>query len=210
MAIQILLLLFLSIFKVESYPTKIFQTNQLQTKSYEAFKDILIQNLIVTTDNLKLILNMEREDTYYKVRDEDKLNTKLINFDVIPKQNDLWNNFKGDNNKVTTINTKNFKKRSTNVPGEYKTQELIQQDDNVEKNAMRQDSKEYSPIKSEEHLLNYANSDSVLFDDVSYFEKTKRQASDDSVLPIQGDGDTQNVMGTFQAAMRPMKLPSLS
>lgn len=209
MAIQILLLLILSIFKVESFPTKIFQINQLQTKSYEAFKDILIQNLIVTTDNLKLILNMEREDTYYKVHDEDKLNTKVIDFDVIPKQNYLWNNFKGDNNKVTTTNAKNFKKRSTNVPGEYKAQELVQEQ---EEKAMSQDSKEYSPIKSEEHLLNYANSDSVQFDNVSDFEKTKRQASDDSVLPIllQGDGDTQIVMGTFQAAMRPMKLPSLS
>ncbi|KAH9641312.1 hypothetical protein HF086_013294 [Spodoptera exigua] len=208
MAIPLLLLLFLTIFKVETFPTKIIQINQQQTKNYEVFKDILIQNLIVTTDNLKMILNLEREDTYYKVHDE------LINYNnnIIPKQNDLWKNFKGDNEafKVTT-DYKDFKQRSIDLPGGHETQGHVEaQDDNVKEDKLnRKISEELSLMKSQENLSNYDNSDSLQFDTTSD-EKTKRQAGDDSGLPIRGDGDTQMFMGTFQAVMRPMKLPSLS
>lgn len=261
MGVPFALLLALTIFKVETIPEKLFQINQHQTAEYGVVKDILIQNLIVTTDNLKLILNWERENTWYKIQDEEKSDTRLTNNNDFndnkiaknlapfqyqtPSINDLQkeandevvkNRIKAEQDVPGTHTAKDvpvtlnsfelskyLRKRSPNAVDkltEDETKREIEREIEKEKydkakNLKRRETNEESSIfLSKETFPNDGNRDSFELDsnsDPKYnSEKTKRQAEGQNPLPIPtGDGDTQMFMGTFQAVMRPMKLPSL-
>lgn len=251
MGVQFFLLLALTLFEVDTFPIKNYLIDQRQIKEYEVFKDILIKNLIVTTDNLKLILNWERENIMYRIQDEEKLNTKMKNYNTVKnllpfqyatksKDNDeetSEDRIKPENKvpgshkaKDVPVSLNSFElskylsKRSPDEvekPTEYEIKSKIEvQKDEKEnygepKAGKKRESYEYSPvIVSEENFLNNGNSYSSELDnnsDSKYTSgKVKRQADGENPLPIPtGGGDTQMFMGTFQAVMRPMKLPSL-
>uniref|UniRef100_A0A2A4JIN0 Uncharacterized protein n=1 Tax=Heliothis virescens TaxID=7102 RepID=A0A2A4JIN0_HELVI len=216
----------LVILKVESLPVKILQINKQQTKDYQVFKDILIQNLIVTTDNLKLILNWERANSIYRIQDGGEVNQKLINYN--PDFQNVVKNVKKANVDDATTSTptnvhefdlsKYLRKRSPdeqNKPGdgEMDHQETSENTGVIKTVNKREDNENTPQILSEEYLLNYGNSNSLEMDNISdiYHVQDKRQAEsgDNPIALPTGDGETQMFMGTFQAVMRPLKLPSL-
>ncbi|PZC73404.1 hypothetical protein B5X24_HaOG209537 [Helicoverpa armigera] len=215
------------ILKVESIPVKFLQINKQETKDYEVFKDILIQNLIVTTDNLKLILNWERENSIYRIQNEEDINSELTYYNPDVQYKKVIKNVKKGNDDATTkkpINVYDFDiskyltKRSPNEENKPSKNEIENQETAGKTKAIktvnkREDNENSPQVLGEEFLLNYGNSNSLEMDNYSdtYHMVDKRQAaSEDNAIGLPtGDGDTQMFMGTFQAVMRPMKLPSL-
>lgn len=215
---NLIILLTLTIFKTEGSPLKILQVNQRKTQNYEVFKDILIQNLIVTTDNLKVILNWERENTAIRLGNED-IRNKPGNYEYNIFDKPTYGfGIKQNKNAIKDVKEKfiNDKGEVFNVKEDFGVKKYLSKRSQELDKSEKEDTDELQLMNDEENYenLNNSNEESLLNDDNVLEEgKVKRQADggDGGIIsnPVTG-GDTQMFMGTFQAVMRPMKLPGVS
>lgn len=131
----------------------------VKVNKFESLKNILINNFIVTSDNLKAILNFERENEQ-------------------PKD-------------VQSLSNKN----SLDI------QSLLKEDDFNNNNDQNENSFDLQSLLSESNL----NGVKQKMEDVQPKKFSKRQIGGGG----GDDGNSQVVLGTFQAIMRPMSMPGL-
>lgn len=175
-----LIFIIIPAFYVVSLPTKTVENNYTQRELIEAFKNILIENLILTTDNLNSVLNLE------KVQEQFIENRRITEFQQY--YNDVF-----------------FRRYAVEKTSQMKS--LGDVTDNISKRTVSK-----PPAETAAMALNDIESKDRKAEDIKEDNKLKRQAEekDNPIIDAITGDETQLVVGTFQAVMRPTNFNNIS